>query len=267
VARRVSVSHDSDGHSRLVAEGPIHQIQRLAAAVDAAAHVLPAAGRSVAQRRFDALVAMAAGVLDEVATGDRLAGRAGIVVRGSADTLDRLRGAKRGADTADDSSADEAEPAQDARTARPRKRSKETESAELAGYGPIPDSLARMLLMDRHASVLVTGISQPVCDHSGGYAIPDGLVSAVLALHPRCAFPGCTISSHRADLDHVVPYPTGPTCACNLVPLCRSHHRLKTNGGWRLVLRPGRLAAWRSPLGRRYIVHPSGETDVDMAVA
>ena len=26
----------------------------------------------------------------------------------------------------------------------------------------------------------------------------------------------------------------GPTCSCNLVPLCRYHHRLKTHGGWKL---------------------------------
>jgi hypothetical protein len=43
-------------------------------------------------------------------------------------------------------------------------------------------------------------------------------------------FPGCTVPARRCDLDHRVPYPVGSTCACNLQPACRTHHRLRTTG-------------------------------------
>jgi hypothetical protein len=60
----------------------------------------------------------------------------------------------------------------------------------------------------------------------------------------------------------VVPWPDGPTCPCNLAPLCRGHHRLKTHGGWTVgVAAPGTYR-WTSPHGYRYLVGPSGTTDV-----
>ena len=54
-------------------------------------------------------------------------------------------------------------------------------------------------------------------------------------MHPACTFPGCPVPAHRCDIDHRVPYDqadpdAGPTCSCNLHPLCRTHHRLKTAG-------------------------------------
>jgi predicted restriction endonuclease len=45
-----------------------------------------------------------------------------------------------------------------------------------------------------------------------------------------CRWPGCTRSARTCDLDHIVPWPDGPTTADNLIALCRGHHRLKTLG-------------------------------------
>jgi hypothetical protein len=59
-------------------------------------------------------------------------------------------------------------------------------------------------------------------------------------VHPYCTRPAC-----QCDCDHVVPFDPdnperGPTCPCNLAPLCRHHHRLKTLAGWRyIVIEPG----------------------------
>ncbi|MXG91319.1 HNH endonuclease signature motif containing protein [Nocardioides flavescens] len=50
---------------------------------------------------------------------------------------------------------------------------------------------------------------------------------------PTCVFPYCTRPTRACDLDHRVPFPDGVTCPCNLTPLCRHHHRLKTHAGWR----------------------------------
>jgi hypothetical protein len=69
----------------------------------------------------------------------------------------------------------------------------------------------------------------------------------------------------RCDLDHRISYPDGPTCSCNIQPLCRSHHRLKTAGlvSVRLVQPdedpstvPGTLE-WTTRSGRRYRRAPS----------
>src|SRR5690625_1091941 len=45
-----------------------------------------------------------------------------------------------------------------------------------------------------------------------------------------CAFPTCQKPAHRCDLDHIEPWPDGPTTASNLQYLCRRHHRLKSHG-------------------------------------
>jgi hypothetical protein len=52
-----------------------------------------------------------------------------------------------------------------------------------------------------------------------------------------CRFPGCDRPAEYADIDHTVPWPLGPTHPSNLKLLCRIHHLLKTfysgPNGWR----------------------------------
>lgn len=44
---------------------------------------------------------------------------------------------------------------------------------------------------------------------------------AVRARDPVCSFPGCSVRAARCEIDHVTPYGDGgPTCPCNLRPLC-----------------------------------------------
>jgi hypothetical protein len=174
------------------------------------------------------------------------------VLRGGVKALARLTG--------DGEPAEHAQPEEDAQPA--------DEPVELAGYGPIPDWLARELLTHRHTRVMVLDRRLRLdCRPVPGYQVPAWMAGAVLAVHAHCAFPGCAIPAHRCDLDHVLAHPRGPTCVCNLVPLCRWHHRLKTHGGWRLRLLAGRIAQWTSPIGRRYLVHPDGETEADVGEA
>src|SRR5512142_1985307 len=68
-------------------------------------------------------------------------------------------------------------------------------------------------------------------------------------------------AGNSCDLDHTQPWPAGPTCSCNLSPLCRRHHRMKTLG--RIVLEPSTDPTdppgtlwWRLPSGRRYTSRP-----------
>jgi hypothetical protein len=62
----------------------------------------------------------------------------------------------------------------------------------------------------------------------------------------------------RCDLDHTVPWDQGgPTCECDLAPLCRHHHRAKQAQGWHLDHpRPG-ILTWRVPSGRAYTTTPT----------
>jgi hypothetical protein len=73
---------------------------------------------------------------------------------------------------------------------------------------------------------------------------------------PRCEWPGCGRRASRAvaagcDLDHDLAWPYGPTCACNLGPLCRRHHRIKQLG-WTKHRRPDGSIRWTSPTGRTW---------------
>ena len=77
-----------------------------------------------------------------------------------------------------------------------------------------------------------------------------------------CRQPNCGQPVGRVDLDHVIPYPEGPTDCDNLCCLCRRHHRLKTHApGWRFVLTcDGRLRV-TTPSGVTRITRPPGLRD------
>jgi len=83
------------------------------------------------------------------------------------------------------------------------------------------------------------------------------LAILVRARQRRCSFPGCRHPASGCDLDHTLAYHRGgPTCECNLSPLCRWHHRAKQAPGWQLDQpEPGTLV-WTAPHGRSYTVTP-----------
>ena len=85
---------------------------------------------------------------------------------------------------------------------------------------------------------------------SKAYRPPQSLVDLVKARDGRCRFPGCTISARFCDLDHVTPWPTGPTDAANLICLCRRHHRIKQTVRWRVRIDPDATVTWTDPTGR-----------------
>ncbi|HWI43064.1 MAG TPA: HNH endonuclease [Nocardioides sp.] len=109
-----------------------------------------------------------------------------------------------------------------------------------------------------------TVIVRPVIDLADhvpvdSYEIPDRLRRQVELRDHHCKFPGCTRRASACDLDHATPHGRGgPTCPCNLVPLCRRHHRAKTHSAWRYaVIEPGTYL-WTSPSGRRFVVDHAG---------
>jgi hypothetical protein len=95
------------------------------------------------------------------------------------------------------------------------------------------------------------------------YEVPDRLAAQTELSDHTCVFPWCSRPAKRCDKDHVVAHDRdGPTCSCNLAPLCRRHHRLKTHAAWSYVpLEPGTYV-WASPHGYSYLVDGTGTTDV-----
>ena len=58
------------------------------------------------------------------------------------------------------------------------------------------------------------------------------------------------------------PQSGGPTCPCNLAPLCRRHHRIKTHGAWTYrTIEPGTYL-WTSKHGYQYLRDTGGTLDV-----
>jgi hypothetical protein len=108
----------------------------------------------------------------------------------------------------------------------------------------------------------VTSLTGGDCDHSWetpAYRPPSALRHLVEMRHHTCVFPGCRRPAAQCDADHTIAYELGgPTCLCNLAPLCRRHHQAKQTPGWTLEQSSPGTLTWTTPSGRRYTVTPAG---------
>ncbi len=124
-----------------------------------------------------------------------------------------------------------------------------------AGIVPAP-LLARLLTGARFREIRHPGQAGP----ESGYAPSRALADFIRARDLTCRFPWCDHPATSADIDHTVPYPTGPTHPSNLKCLCRFHHLLKTFWigalGWRDRQHPDGTVAWTSPTGHSYTTEP-----------
>lgn len=125
------------------------------------------------------------------------------------------------------------------------------EPAFLAGYGPITAAAVRELEPDaRMRRLLVEPVSGAVLDVGRtSYQPTVAIARHVRATHPRCTFPTCEQPARRSELDHVLPYPLGPTSVDNLRPRCRSHHRLKHHPLIEIEERADGTTRWTLPTG------------------
>jgi hypothetical protein len=106
---------------------------------------------------------------------------------------------------------------------------------DLDGLGPVArevierllcDSALRRLLTDARNAVLNLGRTR--------YRPTRAQRRALRRTSDGCVFPGCDQPFHHCDVHHLLRYPDGPTDLDNLVPLCRHHHVLTHEGGWKL---------------------------------
>jgi hypothetical protein len=129
--------------------------------------------------------------------------------------------------------------------------------AQLAGYGPIPASVARALSSDAKWRRFVTDpISGNLLDYGREtYLPPQQLVDFLTARDRTCRFPSCSQPARVTDIDHAQPWEEGGrTSAANLGLLCRRHHRMKTHDGWKLESHDDGSCTWTSPVGKEIFV-------------
>ncbi|HYN56266.1 MAG TPA: DUF222 domain-containing protein [Motilibacterales bacterium] len=127
------------------------------------------------------------------------------------------------------------------------------------GFGVIPAADARRLAAGdtRWRHVLTCRATGAVLDVGTlTYRPPAALARHVHLRDGTCRFPGCTVPATECDLDHLIPFPTGPTSAENLHSLCRRHHGLKHEGSWTVEPAPGSRLRWTSPQGATALSHP-----------
>ncbi|MBM7808568.1 hypothetical protein JOD57_004405 [Geodermatophilus bullaregiensis] len=84
-----------------------------------------------------------------------------------------------------------------------------------------------------------------------GYRPAAALDRHVRARDRRCRFPGCRRPvPHGGELDHLIAWPHGDTCAANLVGFCTRHHRGKHQApGWTHELAPDGTLTVTTPTG------------------
>ena len=101
------------------------------------------------------------------------------------------------------------------------------------------------------------------CAHtqaSPAYQVPARLREFVNLRDLTCRFPTCRQPAWRCDADHTTPHDQGgPTCSCNLGPLCRFHHQLKQHPLWRLEQPAPGTFTWTTPTGRTYTVQSDSQ--------
>ncbi|WP_029107175.1 HNH endonuclease signature motif containing protein [Mycobacterium sp. URHD0025] len=92
-----------------------------------------------------------------------------------------------------------------------------------------------------------------------GYRPSAGLSAFIQWRDLTCRFPGCDAPAQRCDIDHTMPYPTGPTHPSNNKLYCRAHHLLKTfSTGWSDRQLPDGTIEFTAPTGHTYITEPHG---------
>jgi hypothetical protein len=211
--------------------------------------------RTVEQRRADALGALGAGA-------ERLACQCGD--DGCAGAGDDRRASSVVIHVVAEAAALETQPDPETsgrhRTAQ-RNSEPEPKPKSLAGLllrgGTVPTPLLAELI---RSGAKVREVRRPGDAPEPGYRPSTALDEYVRVRDLTCRFPECDEPAQYCDLDHTIPYPTGPTHASNLKCLCRKHHLLKTfwTGlrGWTDRQLPNGSVVWASPTGQTYTTLP-----------
>lgn len=213
--------------------------------------------RTLAQRRADALGALAAGA-DSLACacGNTDCPTSGGTDARAANVTVYVLAEQAALDTATDpgfGNGDQPPPAP-----APKTQARPARAGAIIGGGTVPAPLLAQLI---NGGATVKPLRHP----EGLPAEPHYRPSVALAAFVRardltCRFPGCDRPASYCDVDHAIAYPFGPTHPANLRCLCRKHHLLKTfwtgPGGWHDIQHPDGTVEWTSPTGHTYTTRP-----------
>ncbi len=227
--RRVTVRPAEDGMATLWALLPADGAATITAAIDALAMNTGTGdtdGRTVEQRRADALVELGARAVNDAELSKAHGQRPSIQVTVALSTLLGL----------------------------------DEQPGELAGHGPIHAELARRLADDETGTwrrLVTDPTTGDLLDYGRTtYRPPTNLRDYVLARDQRCVFPHCSRPACRGDIDHLVRWADGGTTSPeNLAAVCERHHYLKDEHGWRLRRNPDHSYTWTAPTGHEYVRH------------
>ncbi|WP_206474946.1 HNH endonuclease signature motif containing protein [Dietzia sp. KRD202] len=131
----------------------------------------------------------------------------------------------------------------------------------VAGYGPVSrftsDELQRFA---RRRLDAIDTLADPDSEASRRYSPSEALARFCRGRDGTCVFPGCQTPADKTDLDHIIPFDHddpqrgGYTTSDDLGSICRTHHRLKTDGIW---------AYYRSTDGDYVWIHGPNHPDKD----
>jgi hypothetical protein len=110
-------------------------------------------------------------------------------------------------------------------------------AGELSWAGPVAAETVRRLACDAAVTrVTLDGKGQPLDVGRTARSIPAPMRRALIVRDRGCRFPGCDRPPEWTDGHHLRHWVDGgPTALSNLVLLCRPHHRMVHEEGWRLV--------------------------------
>jgi hypothetical protein len=104
------------------------------------------------------------------------------------------------------------------------------------------DEISRIACEANLSRVVFGPASQPLDVGRSKRLVTPALRTAVTARDLECVFPNCDRVSSWCDVHHLIPWQKGGlTQIDNLILLCRHHHTLIHEGGWRIKGKPGNL--------------------------
>ncbi|USQ76923.1 DUF222 domain-containing protein [Ornithinimicrobium cryptoxanthini] len=143
------------------------------------------------------------------------------------------------------------------------------EGIELPGIGVIPAALALSMAGDLGVSITRMLINPEtgttIETRATSYRPPQAITTFVRLRDGTCRFPNCSRRAERCELDHLIPWPAGPTAVANLLCLCKHHHRLKHNTRWEPELRADGVVIWTDPYGDQWVTHPADHRQLSPA--
>ncbi|MBV8927499.1 MAG: DUF222 domain-containing protein [Mycobacteriaceae bacterium] len=130
-------------------------------------------------------------------------------------------------------------------------------AALIMGGGVTPTPLLAELIKN---GAKVHRLELPADDPEPTYQPSTRLAEFIRCRDLTCRFPGCDRPAEFCDIDHTLPYPIGPTHPSNLKCLCRKHHLLKTFwtgiDGWADTQLADGTVIWTAPNGKTYTTRP-----------